>query len=72
MPNINISMTTFVDFVIASGTPKLAAVMKAKIRYQTGYDPATDFYTPLREWIIAVTHQNLTGTETLDSMVRPL
>ena len=68
LPNIHISMTTFVDFVFASGPPKLAAVMKAKIRYQTGYDSATDFYTPLREWIIAVTYQNLTGTETLDSM----
>ena len=68
MPNIHISLTTFVDFVIASGTPKLAAVMKAKIRYQTGYAPATDFYTPLREWMIAVTQQNLTGPETLDCM----
>ena len=68
MPNIHISMPAFLDFVVASGIPKLAEVMKAKVQYQTGYDPATDFYTPLREWIIAVTHQNLTGEKTLDSM----
>ena len=61
-------MTTFVDFVDAGGTSKLAEVMKAKVRYQTGYDPATDFYTPLREWILTMTHQNMTGTETLDAM----
>ena len=68
MPKINISMNTFVDFVVTHGTPKLAEVMKAKVRYQTGYDPATDFYTPLREWIFTMTHLNMTGTETLDSM----
>ena len=68
LPDIHISMTTFVDFVVASGTSKLAEVMKAKVRYQTGYDPATDFYTPLREWILTMTHLNMIGTETLDPM----
>ena len=68
MPKINISMNTFVDFVVTHGAPKLGEVMKAKIRHQTGYNPATDFYKPLREWLIAVTQQNLTGTETHDSM----
>lgn len=68
MPKINISMTPFVDFVVASGTPKLTAVKKAKAQYQSEYDPATDFYKPLRECIIDAAQQNLNGKETLDSV----
>ena len=68
MSNIKISMTPFVDFVVASGTRKLTAVKQAKVQYQAAYDPATDFYKPLRECIIDAAQQNLNGKETLDSV----
>ena len=69
MSRINVTMTTFVDFVAArSGTPKLTAVKQAKAQYQAEYDPATDFYKPLRECIVAAAQQNLNGKETLDSV----
>lgn len=69
MSRINITMTTFVDFVAArSGTPKLTAVKQAKAQYQAGYDPATDFYKPLRECIVDAAQQNLNGKETLASI----
>lgn len=69
MSNITISMTTFVDFVIArSGTPRLTAVKKAKDQYQQEYNPTKDFYKPLRECIISAAQQNLNGKKTVDSI----
>ena len=61
-----ISMTTFVDFVIASGTSRLTVVKNAKAQYEREYNPATDFYKSLRESIIDAAQQNLNGKETLD------
>jgi len=48
MPRI--SLTDFVDFVVKSGTPKLTKVRELKNRGD--YDPATDFWKPLRKAII--------------------
>ena len=68
MSEIKITMTTFVDFVVANGTPKLTAVKNAKTQYQVAYDPAKDFYKPLRESIIVAAQQNLTSNESLASV----
>jgi len=38
-----ISLTTFVDFVIASGTPRLTCVRNAKKQYGEYYQPAFDY-----------------------------
>ena len=51
-----ISMTTFVDFVLATGTKRLTCVKKAKKDYGKKYDPARDFYRLLRDKIM-VMHQ---------------
>lgn len=62
-------MTTFVDFVVArSGTPRLTAVKKAGAQYERGYDPAEDFYKPLRKCIAEAAQKNLKGNETLDTV----
>ncbi len=45
-----LSLTTFVDFVLKAGTPKLTVVRNFKNRDK--YDPATDFYKPLRDEIV--------------------
>lgn len=47
-----VTLTTFMDFVVASGTKKITCVRDAKKQYDRGYDPRFDFYRPLREGII--------------------
>lgn len=55
---MKISMTTFVDFVIARGTSRITRVRKAKEQYSQDYSPARDFYKQIREGIIAVHYDN--------------
>lgn len=50
MNNPNISLTDLVDVVQKSGSPKATKVTQIKNR--PPYQPATDFYKPLRESII--------------------
>ena len=47
-----VSLTSFVDFVSKAGSPKLTVVKKWKTRGD--YDPATDFYKPIREQIVDI------------------
>src|ERR1700755_1981682 len=49
MPTV--SLTTFVDFVAASGTTRITRVRNAKTFYAQGYAPERDFYKPLRDRI---------------------
>lgn len=51
-----ISLTSFVDFVSKSGTPKLTAVRKTKRLMADEYAPAKDFYKRIREAIVEM-HQ---------------
>lgn len=39
---MRITLTTFVDFVIASGPTKLAVIHQAKKRYEADYTQASD------------------------------
>src|SRR6266702_5356348 len=67
MPKIEkVPLTTFVDFVLKSGTPKLTVVQNFKNR--PAYDPATDFYKPLREAIVRH-HQKGEPKKALDAFV---
>ena len=52
---MRLSMTEFVDVVLKSGTPKVTKIKEIKARNK--YEPAHDFYKPLREHIIS-THKN--------------
>ena len=49
---IEISLTSFVDFVLKSGTPKMTVVKNTKKQIKTGYQPFTDYYKQIREGII--------------------
>jgi hypothetical protein len=49
MPNV--TLTTFVDFVAATGPPRVTKVRNAKELYGQDYEPAHDFYKQLREGI---------------------
>jgi hypothetical protein len=67
MPTI--SLTDFVDFVLASGTPRITKVRQVKTRGD--YDPATDFWKPLRE-AIQTLHSQGREKSVLDDLVRGL
>lgn len=66
MPEI--SLPTFVDFVLASSTGKVTVVRNAKGQHAQGDNAATDLYKPLRECIIHAVRQNLTSQETRVSL----
>ncbi|HRI67261.1 MAG TPA: hypothetical protein PK156_23620 [Polyangium sp.] len=59
-----ISLTYFVDFVLATGTPKLRGVRDYKERKD---DLCSDFYRPIRQAIISM-HRDGLSTSTLDSV----
>lgn len=64
MPQI--SLTDFVDLVSKSGRPKATKVIQLKERPE--YEPAFDFYKPLREWIVS-THQANGNKQQLDVLL---
>ena len=67
---MEISITTFVNFVLANGPRRLTEVKRAKALYDADYSPARDFYKPLREIIVAAAQQDLNARDTcrLDSV----
>lgn len=68
---IEISLTTFIDFVFTSGTPKITCVRKAKEQYGAPYDPKKDFWRPLRNGIIHM-HERNAKPATLDALLDDL
>ncbi len=69
MPKI--SLTTFVDFVSKSGTTRLTCVRKAKGLYQQEYEPAFDFWKPLRDAIVEM-HKHNRPKDTLGNVLAGL
>jgi hypothetical protein len=67
-PNV-VSLTTFVDFVSKSGTPKITVVRHFK--HGAAYRPAFDFYKPLRDAIVQI-HAHGKPRKTLDDLVAGL
>jgi len=61
-----ISLTYFVDFVLASGTPKLRGVRDYKERKD---DLCSDFYRPIREAVVNMHRQGL-SVLTFDDVCR--
>ena len=56
---LEISLTTFIDFVSKSGAARLTYIRRAKGLYGQEYKPAFDFWKPLRDAIIEMHRQNL-------------
>jgi hypothetical protein len=52
MPQI--SLTTFLDYIASTGTTRLRRVREAKLLYDREYNPAADFYGPLRKRIVQI------------------
>ncbi len=64
-----ISLTTFVDFVSKSGTPKITVVRRFK--HGAAYRPTFDFYKPVRDAIVDV-HEHGKRRKALDAIVAGL
>lgn len=63
-----ISLTSFVDFVSKSGTPKLTAVKKTRKQMSEGYGPEKDFYKRFRESVIEM-HRKSGSISTVTSIL---
>ena len=67
MPKI--SMTTFADFVYASGTARLTKAKQAKQQYSEVYAPERDYYKALRERIVTAVRRGFSA-ERLKKLLR--
>lgn len=68
---IVISLTTFVDFVLATGMSRLTCVRKAKELYKQDYSPGFDYWRPLRNCIVDM-HKESRPKETLKFLANEL
>lgn len=66
MPSI--SLTTFADFVTATGTARITKTRAAKKHYSQDYSPAMDFYKPLRDRVEACLAKGWDANDLLDSL----
>jgi hypothetical protein len=64
MPRL--SLTDFVDIVSKSGTPKATKV--AQVKNRPKYEPAADFYKPIRDFLIEL-HRNNQAKSNLKSVL---
>lgn len=63
---MEIPLTSFIDFVIKSGSPKMTAAENIKKNLNIPYDPITDYYKRFREGVQEMHKSNRSKTELLD------
>ena len=68
---IQISLTSFVDFVSKSGTPKVTVVQNVITQLREGYDPVKDFWKTLRDAIVEM-HRHKKPKSDLDMTLKRL
>jgi hypothetical protein len=66
---MEVSMTTFLDFMSKAGSPKITCVKSAKRQYAEEYSTAKDYYLPLRSAIVHM-HANGEPASALDAVVK--
>lgn len=66
---VKVSMTTFVDFVTASGTSRITKVAAARRSYEQPFTPAREYWLPLRQAIVRM-HEEQLGIGSLQNSVR--
>lgn len=62
---VKISLTTFLDFTAATAAGRLTQVRKARKIEETGYNPAADFWRPLRTGIQEEFEEGWEGKDSL-------
>ena len=65
---IRVTLTTFLDFVSATGPARITVVRKARQDYERGYAPARDYYRQLRLGIVEM-HQSARTRRHLDDLL---
>lgn len=68
---MDIPLTSFIDFVLKSGGPKMTCAKKIKTQISEIYDPAGDYYKRFREAIQSMHSKGLDKTE-LSKLIGPL
>lgn len=68
---MDISATTYIDFLSATGTTRLAVVRDALRQYGEPYEQRRDFYRPVREGIIAL-HRSGRDRSALSALIEPV
>lgn len=66
---MEVSMTTFLDFVSKAGNPKITCVRVAKEQYGQEYERARDYWLPLRNSIVSM-HAASGDSDQLDVVVK--
>lgn len=66
---IEITLTSFIDFLIKNGPPRITHVRNCKKQILQGYHPSRDFYLKIREPIIEF-HKNGLSIDYLENTVR--
>lgn len=67
---MQISLTTFSDFVVATPAGRIGCVRKALQQEKTSYQPAQDYWKPLREAIVDA-HKGAGGRRELEALDPP-
>jgi len=60
---MEIPLTSFIDFVIKSGSPKMTCAQKIKSQMGMPYDPVTDYYKRFREAVQELHQKNLSKSK---------
>lgn len=68
---MKISLTSFVDFVLKSGSPKITCAEQIKARLDEGYGVMTDYYKRFREGVIEL-HSSGRDKKDLGKIIGPL
>jgi hypothetical protein len=63
----DISLTDFVDFTLKAGPAKVTKVRE--IKHRDDYEPAVDFWKPLREGIVDLTRTGKVDKRSLDALI---
>ena len=70
-PNPRITLTTFIDFLVAPSSSRLRIVRQAKDLYLRDYEPYSDYWKQLRERIVEM-HENGEPPQVLDQFLASL
>jgi len=68
---MEIPLTTFLDYVLKSGSPKMTCVKKIKSQLSEPYDPVFDYYKRFREAVQEM-HRNKINKTELSKLIGPL
>lgn len=67
---MQVSLTTFTNFIVATPVGRIGCVRDALRQAETGYEPAQDYWRPLRKGIIEA-HRSGSGKDAIKDLAEP-